>query len=389
MESNTTRQVKRQKVEELEDNNDDRPTLPTGRDISLALSQIEITETYPNDKTIKAIDNLLKWLDSRNGDKVRRVIKEFIDIGGILRLLMLIEKNIDNKQTELVKCSATFLYMILDPGNNDQYHDLNIQVAKIFIERRGVQILILANEKYVNNDDITSFSALICIWKVLSNICYSKKSVDIIAMDQIISIISSGAYAINAPHFNVGYNIINLQKCVLKAMGNLIANYSGDNTNATIQLNDIQGQFREKNIFQQCIRALKKKTPTTTNNTTIVTTNPWKNDVGLCAHTARFFHYCCANNNKILSRKSDFKIIVPFLIHYINKKPNHAREWFAFDVLRVASDVIGKKTIVKSSTGLLSVLGAIAGGDNNNDDDADKDAEEEAYDLMEYLFSKS
>ena len=58
MESNTTEQVKRQKVEQLEDSNDCRPSLPSGRDISVALSQIEITETYPNDITIKAIDNL-------------------------------------------------------------------------------------------------------------------------------------------------------------------------------------------------------------------------------------------------------------------------------------------------------------------------------------------
>jgi hypothetical protein len=375
MESNTTRQVKRQKVEELEDNNDDRPTLPTGRDISLALSQIEITETYPNDKTIKAIDNLLKWLDSRNGDKVRRVIKEFIDIGGILRLLMLIEKNIDNKQTELVKCSATFLHMILDPGNNDQYHDLNIQVAKIFIERRGVQIMILANEKYVNNNDVISFSALICIWKVLSNICYNKKSVDIIGKDQIISIISSGAYAINAPHFTVGYDIDNLQKCVLKAMGNSIRHSDGN----TIQFDDFQGPFQEKNIFQQCIRAMRK-------DGTAINGNHWKNDVDLCGHTSRFFQYCCEKNDKLLYRKADFKIIVPFLIHYIKKDPNDARDWFAFQILLEASDVIGKKTMMKSSKGLLTVLGAIADCDTNVN--VDKYAKDAAYELMEYLFNK-
>ena len=379
MESNTTQQVKRQKVEQLEDSNDCRPSLPSGRDVSVALSQIEITETYPNDKTIKAIDNLLTWLDSRDDNEVRRVIKEFIDIGGILRLLMFIEKHI-GKQTELVRFSSDFLSTILDPGNNDQYRDLNLQAAKIFIERRGVQIMILANEKYVNNDDITSYSVLVCIWKVLSNTCYHKNSVDIIGKDQIISIVSSGSYTINAPQFTVRYDISILQKCVLKAMGNLIANYSDDNNDTTIQLDDLRGPFREKKIFQQCIRALRNDNATTASNNS---NNSWKNDVDLWSHTSRFFYHCWARNNNFLSRKVDFKLIIPFLIHYIKKDPSDAREWYAFDLLHAASDVIGKNMMMKNSRGLLTVLGAIADCDND-----DKDANDAAYELLEYLFKR-
>jgi hypothetical protein len=191
MESNTTRQVKRQKLK-LEDS--DHPSLLNNgsRAILLALIQIEVAGAYPNDKTIKALNDLLTWVDDHNNDEVRRVVtKEFIDIGGIPLLLMFTNKNID--KVECVELSADLLSTILDPGNNhDQYRrDLNIRVARIIIERKGVQTMILANEKYFKDNDASSFAALNYIWKVLSSICYHKTSVDIINKDQKISIITS------------------------------------------------------------------------------------------------------------------------------------------------------------------------------------------------------
>ena len=133
-------------------------------------------------------------------------------------------------------------------------------------------------------------------------------------------------------------------------------------------------EFQEKNIFLKCVRTLKNPVD-----------NSWNYDKMAWGEASSFFLECCCGNRKILSREDDFEAIVPFCIQLMKVDPNHAFSWYAFDVLRKASDTIGKKKMITNNKGLLEVLGTIADCGNDNVSNV---AKEKARVFIKELFNE-
>ena len=69
-------------------------TPPTGREISLTLCKIEDSDNYSHDEIMKALKDLKNWLHSSNNkEETGRVITEYIDRGGIPRILDFVKGN--------------------------------------------------------------------------------------------------------------------------------------------------------------------------------------------------------------------------------------------------------------------------------------------------------
>lgn len=131
-------------------------------------------------------------------------------------------------------------------------------------------------------------------------------------------------------------------------------------------------EFQGKNIFRVCVRAL---------NSSDRGDSSWKYSDQLWEHVSEFFNECCKENRTLLSKETDFELIVPFLIQFIKEDANSAWDYDAFGTLKKAYDIIGRGKMSKNA-GIFEVLGRVVAVNST----LALDAKNEAKDLMKRLF---
>ena len=125
---------------------------------------------------------------------------------------------------------------------------------------------------------------------------------------------------------------------------------------------------RANYILQECVNSMKSRDHE----------NCWRYDEELWDDAVELLYNCCRDNVIILSSKSDFKVVVPFVIEYIKNNPSNTRLANALIILEKAIYALGKERM-KKCRGLLAALGSIADYGNN---EAGKGAKDDALKLI-------
>jgi len=362
-----TEQAKRQKTNDSSVEKKEGENVPlTAKDISLALCRIDDTDKYSTDEVNKALDDLHVWgYSNKSKDERARISKEFIELGGIPRILSFFKENKNN--IGFVLRASKVISLFLYSGSNDEHLENSFTMAQKFVEREGVEmILSIIKEKYTGELDINQLNTLDNIFAVFANtmwIMNTKKMVDI---DKFSPIIDAGI-SILATLSNISAHAV----AVLRVQENIFIFFLHFVRHNTEMIDVVD--FHEKNIFPKCVSALKNPID---NTWELYDNKAWE-------QASTFFYECCYGNRKILSREGDFEVIVPFLIQFVKVDPDCSSASYAFRLLRKASDTIGSKKMITSNKGLLEVLGTVADCGNDNVANSVKD---QAIILMKHLF---
>jgi len=359
MSTDTARQVKRQKTDDDSSTapEDDRNNVspPTGKQLSLALCRIDDTDTYSTDDINKALDNLGTWAGCNdNQDEIARISKEFIELGGIPRILNFIQDNKDN--VGFMLRASRVIRMFLHPGSNDEHLENASTMAQKFVEREGVEMMLsIIKEKYTGELDVDQLTTLENIFDVFCNTMHNMNKKNMVNIDKFLPIIDAGLSTM------VILNNISTHDAAVALVKERIFIFLGNFVHFNAEMMDVV-DFQEKNIFSECVRALKDPVD-----------NTWKYDKGAWERASIFFHECCEKNRKILSRESEFEVIIPFCIQFMKEDPDCSWSSWVFDLLRKASNIIGKKKMMTSNKGFLEVLGTVADRGNDNVTDGTRD----------------
>jgi len=370
--TNTTGQAKRQKTDDDSSTTaeDDRNNVspPTGKQLSLALCRIDDTDMYSTDDINKALDNLGTWAGCNdNQDEIARISKDFIELGGIPRILNFIQDNKDN--VGFMLRASKIIEGFLDPGSNDEHLENASTMAQKFVEREGVEMMLsIIKEKYTGELDVDQLTTLENIFDVFCHTIPNMNAKNMVDIDKFSHVIDAGISTMAI------LSNINTHDAAVAHLKESIFIYFQNFVSFNADMMDIV-DFQEKNIFPKCVRALKDPVD-----------NSWKYDKKAWGYASSFFYECCMENREILSRKNDFKVIIPFCIRFMKEDPDHSSSSGVVDLLREASDIIGKKKMITSNKGLLEVLGTIVYCGN---DTVSNDVKEKAMNLMEHFFGES
>jgi len=368
MSTNTAGQAKRQKTGDDSSTaaEDDRNnvSVPTEEDISSALCRIENTDQhYSAEDVNKAFDNLDTWgWSNNNQDERGKISKDFMDLSVIQRTLISIQGNKDN--VGFMLRASKVISMFLYPGSNDEHLENASTMAQKFVECKGVEkMLSIIKEKYTGELNVDQLTTLCHIFDLFTNTMRNMNAKNMVDIDKFPPIIDAGisTMAVLSNISTHDVDVASIKGVIFLFIRNFV-DYNAEMIDVV--------EFHNKNIFQKCVRAVKNPD------------NTWKYDKKAWERLSWFFYECCYGNRKILSREVDFEVIVPFLIQFVKEDPETACP-IVFDLLRKASNIIGKMKMMKNNKGLLKVLGAVTDCGNDN---VSNGVQDEAMDLTKHLY---
>jgi hypothetical protein len=265
------------------------------------------------------------------------------------------------------------------------------KLSNTFIQRGGIQILLLANDAYVKKGKTTSqLRALKSIWMTIFLFPYlqkemeEKESTGLLDKNHYISIFESSIKTMNMlKNDNTG----------VSRNGEATQPDGGDNACDSLQVseyifrtlkfliklkgitvNDITG----KNYFEGYVGFLMKDPERIKSN-----------DFGVWFEATGFFISCFEQNILSKETKSDVKVLLPFCVECIkkclgcNKKYNYYFFHSACPIrlLRKVSKIIRRKTI-RATPGLMTTLGTLV---DSNTTDVDQHTKDYIYRCLSYL----
>ena len=342
-------------------------TTPTYKDMSSALCTIDFsgTDKVTRAEVLQAFHDLYHWRHAcrSNVDSVAKLTHVFVeDCAGMQRLLNFIKEN--QKDTELLVVSLYVLQKFLLYGKNKEHRASTIKIAMKFVAYNGIELMVsISSDIIIGKLNDIHLKALTSIWDVFYHSIFNINQTNMVDMDKIVPVIDCGISTLNV------INKIEGDKTVLVDIKtNVIASFGRIMKNAEMIDNE---KFQGTNIFHGCVRALKNSNGGDCS---------WKYSGLLWANASVFFYECCKENRTLLSKETDFELIVPFCIRFIKENANIAWNCDAFRNLKKAYDIIGREKMLKNA-GIFEVLGRVAVNST-----LALDAKNEAKDLMKRLF---
>ena len=347
-------------------------TTPTYKDMSSALCTIDFsgTDKVTRAEVLQAFHDLYHWRHAcrSNVDSVAKLTHVFVeDCAGMQRLLNFIKEN--QKDTELLVVSLYVLQKFLLYGKNKEHRASTIKIAMKFVAYNGIELMVsITSDIIIGKLNGIHLQVLVGIWDVFQYSIFNINQINMVDMDKIVPIIASGVSTLDVSNKieddkDVLGDIVEIKTNVIASFGRIMKN---------AEMIDI-GEFQvlDKNIFHVCVRALKNSDGGDCS---------WKYSDQLWEHVSEFFYECCKENRTLLSKETDFELIVPFLIQFIKEDANSAWDYDAFGNLKKAYDIIGRGKMLKNA-GIFEVLGRVAVNST-----LALDAKNEAKDLMKRLF---
>ena len=343
------------------------PTTPTYKDISSALCAVDLsgTDKVTRDEVKQALIDLYNWRYDclSNVDSVAKLTQVFVeDCAGIQRFLNFMKEN--QKDTELMVGSSYVLREFLDDDDNEEHLASTIKVAMKFVAYNGIELMVsITSDIIIGKLNGIHLQVLVGIWDVFYNSIININQSNMVDMDKIVPIIASGISTLDVINKIEGDKnvLVDIKTKVIASFGRIMKN---------AEMIDNE-KFQGTNIFHGCVRALKNSNGGDCS---------WKYSGLLWANASVFFYECCKENRTLLSKETDFELIVPFLIQFIKEDANSAWDYDAFGTLKKAYDIIGRRKMLKNA-GIFEVLGRVAVNSTSA-----LDAKNEAKDLMKRLF---
>ena len=159
---------------------------PSAKDISTELRNIESPSSRRN--SLQALKQLQEWLMSEDIESSALVLENFHCYGGIARALDFMEANVDN--WDCVVGTAAVIADFLSFRWNTKEHNRKtaIEMAKMIVRRKGIQLLLRANREHVIMDKISSDTKY--IWIALGRTMNGEETLDMIDKKQKLCILN-------------------------------------------------------------------------------------------------------------------------------------------------------------------------------------------------------
>jgi hypothetical protein len=146
---------------------------PSGDDIDIVLCKMRCTEKYSKEDVVTALITLRGWASMDNCDAF---LNEFLDVGGVPRVLVFLENN--NSDVDYLRCTCSIVASCTDIGPNRRNQNIAEKIAAKILERNGMELLLrlVAENHSIGNEDVQS-NAIFYTWSALKNMIMLNKTV--------------------------------------------------------------------------------------------------------------------------------------------------------------------------------------------------------------------
>jgi hypothetical protein len=186
--------------------NDDEDEMPTSDQLADILTYIESSQNWrhSNDNVLKVLARISSCFtkhcnhnDNSDDDTFRLLNTSFVELGGVVRMIRLIEKRMDNPN--FVRDAANTCDVSLssvdsvDSSVSVGSSKFIFQAAFKSISRRGrIRVLLLALEELQPSKTTLNWQAAISIWSIISSLfTHHKSDGHIIPRDDIIRVVDT------------------------------------------------------------------------------------------------------------------------------------------------------------------------------------------------------
>ena len=339
--------------------NNDAP--PTSDNIDSALHTIGVKKKYTDHEVSQSLRDLERWAFADINQEFK---KEFMELGGIPRLLKFFNVSSNMADMERVDLVANIIALCTSYGYEDNGDTIDIvgRMTEIFIERDVIHSMLLANEEYTGGNDSQELMAVCSIWNAFGNIVYN--SVTAINKDTIFRLIDDALATLRLLNVVKNKNMVHaIQIRIIQTVKFLVIKQNSVLINA--------GDFEAGNFFQTCLDALK------------TIDGRWGYNEKVWNNATRLFYHCIASNLFSTQSNDNLILVASFLVEYIKKAPNNACKAKAFLFLCQARDVIGKNEMMELPGLLITISGVLDPTASTDIEDVTKD---DAKALMKKLF---
>lgn len=349
-------------------------TPPNSDNIEFALHTIGDTtkkkkNPYTKHIVLQSLQDLIRWSASLD----REFYSEFFELAGISRIVKFLMVPSNMRDMDYVYLACRIIVSCTCIGPNGENMDIAQVMAKKFIERGGVHIMLLANEEYDGSSGDKELRALYYIWLVLYNVVSNRTTaLDEIERDQQLHILNDTIATLRL--LNNGVNNQTWVHLIIRQVFFVLRYLIRPNTK--LIPGDFEGNNNDNNIFQTFVDAMKDS-----NRQWAFIEKKWSvASRFFIAYFMRTFSTFPSENN------NDLKFVISFYVKYITIEPNNAFIHHAFKFLGRATVVIGKVEM-KETPGLMSCLAAIIDPSmrNNNGTNIEAVTENAATTLMKKL----
>jgi hypothetical protein len=322
-------------------------TPPTSDNIESALSVVsDRKKKYTNREILQALKDLVRWA-ARANDLHREFCNEFLELGGISRILkfLMIPSNMSNM--EYVKLDCIIIRGCSYVGQYGEDDDIAQVMAKKFVEKGGIHTLLLSNEEYTGGSNSFKLKAVESIWVALTSMISNKTAFDGIKKDKQLNMLDDALATLRL--LNGENNATWRVRHAKFSIVNFFAFLSGlANLNTVLVVEDFEG----RNIFRTCLDSMMDSNI------------HWYYNKTNWAISLTFFFICLRRQLFPSQNNDDLKIVIYFCVAFIKKAPNDAFKAHAFMFLREAGHVIGRAEMAKTPD-IMSTLGSILDSNNN------------------------
>jgi hypothetical protein len=339
-------------------------TSSTSDNIESALHKIGGTKKYTTNEIIKALKDLYRWASDDNDRRV--FCNEFLELGGISRILKFLMVPSNMSYMEYANLVGAIISNCTYPGQNGEYIDIALVMAKKFAERGAIHTMLLARakEEYTGGSDAMKLRAVYSIWHAIGNISCHKTAFDEIEKDKKLNLFDHALATLRLLDGEINEpDVPHIKRQILKVLAHLI------HPNSKL----VDGDYKGRNVFQTCIDTMKE------------TNGLWYFNEKVWIPASRLFCRCFNQNLLSTENIDDLKLVIHFFVEFIKKAPNDAFKEKAFSFLHRAIDVIGKEEMAKTP-GLTSTLGAILDPSSNNNNIIEAVTENAAKVFVKQLF---
>ena len=344
---------------------------PTEKEISSAIFSIIQNDKNNRDDMEEALSKLLDWACIHTDEKeVSRIRNVIINNDGVVNLLDLIKnfRNIDGGDMMAMDAIHIFGQLFYGGGQN-KFDESAVHVMEKFIEYGNGIDLILTFLTYVMGEETFSREVKLKmtrnIWGCLGNMLQNCTDLNsLLDADTLTSVLDSVILTLNTfGHPNEEDDTDIFFHMILTVMSTFHKTFieSGMFDYKVLQA---------KNIFQLFISAMKHSNGSS-----------WFYEKYTWGFVSQFFYSCCKDNQKMLSKKQDFELVIPFCILFIEKDVTHASKNKSIHVLRKASRIVGKKNML-AAEGMMKSLGTATDASTT----IDEEGKFEAGELIKFLW---
>lgn len=307
---------------------------PSAKSVSGELQNIESPSSRRN--SVRALNQLQKWLMCEQIESSALVLENFHCYGGIARVLNFMEANIEDWDYVVGTAALIADFLSFRWNAIEQNRKTAIEIAKMMVRRKGIELLLRANSKHAMMHRISPDTKH--IWIALGRTMNGKETFDMIDNKQKLCILNDAIDCIyhleemGRSHDNSNAWTTDVLQVVLYAIANTIKD-------------DSLGKkaLQRTGLVALCLRIMN-------------TNDDWNQNDAVVTYALGILTIC--TKQKAIVTKKEFEMLLPLLIHCMRNFGTDIQiRSFVLLLLESTCDKVPKEKI--ESTGVLEAISAM------------------------------